>query len=93
MCWVAAERSLRAALGLDPGLVAAHRRLGLMLARRGELEEAAEHSGVIARLQPADADAHANLGNVRLLQGRAGEAIAHFEAALRLRPCQAVLGN
>jgi tetratricopeptide (TPR) repeat protein len=81
-----AEKHLRQALRLDPGLLPARRRLGMVLAQSGRLEEAAGEFSMIVAALPADADAHANLGNVRLMQGRAREAIAGYETALRLRP-------
>lgn len=81
-----AEQQLRLAVRLEPALVAAQRRLALLLARADRLDEAAEHFAAIVAVAPADADAHANLGNVRLLQGRAAEAVTHYEAALAQRP-------
>lgn len=81
-----AERHLRAALQLEPDLVPARRRLGLLLAQAGRLAEAGEQFRTLVGLRPDDADAHANLGNVLLLTGRPADAITHYEAARRLRP-------
>lgn len=81
-----AERELRAAVALEPGLAPARRRLALLLAQANRLPEAGEQFRVLVELEPADADARANYGNVLLLTGRPAEAVAQYEAALRLRP-------
>ena len=81
-----AEKELRAALALEPGLAPARRRLGLLLAQAGGLPEAGEQFRALVEAQPDDPDARANYGNVLLLTGHPADAIAHYEAALRLRP-------
>ncbi|HEX2861161.1 MAG TPA: tetratricopeptide repeat protein, partial [Lacunisphaera sp.] len=82
----AAERHLRAAVELEPALLPARHRLGLLLAQAGRLPEAGEQFMTLTELAPDDADNRANYGNVLLLTGRAAEAVAQYEAALQLRP-------
>jgi tetratricopeptide (TPR) repeat protein len=77
------------ALAKNPGSWLAHNNLGVLLAARGEREEAEAHYRDSVTLQPDNAEARFNLANLLAATGRAEEALAHYEAALRVRPGRA----
>ena len=83
----------RRALQLNPRHVAAHNRLGNLLAGQGKLEEAVEHYRQALRIQPDYAQAHYNLGVALLKQDKIEEAIVHFRRALRIQPDYAQAHN
>ena len=60
---VAAEKSFRQAIELQPELEPAHRGLGLSLREQGRLPEALRELQTATKLDPADADAHFTLGS------------------------------
>lgn len=83
---VAAERDYRRAVDQEPAAVEPRRRLGLLLARTGNVRAAEDCLREALRLAPADLDTTANLANVLVLQGRVREAIPLYEEVLARRP-------
>jgi tetratricopeptide (TPR) repeat protein len=81
-----AEAAYRYALRLDPAHAAAHNNLGILLAMRGETDEAARQFEDVLRLDPNDATAHFNLGALLAKQGKFDDAIPHFERAIAIQP-------
>jgi Tfp pilus assembly protein PilF len=78
---VVAEVSIRRALDLSPGNVAARNDLGNVLVSMGRLEEAAAAFGRVIAVDPTDAKAHVNLGVVLAMQEDFASALGHFETA------------
>lgn len=70
----------------NPGAWAAHNNLGLILARRGDIDGAVARYTEALRLHPNFVEAHCNLGNALLKLGRRDEAIAHYSTAVSLEP-------
>ncbi len=64
----------------------AHNNLGVILLRRGLLDESGRHFEAALRLNPDHCEAHNNLGNVLVRRGLSDQGRQHFEAALRLDP-------
>lgn len=60
-----AERSLRRAIELEPGLAGAHTALGVLLANTGRMPEAIAAWSRALELDPADENARHNLQAVR----------------------------
>jgi len=63
-----------------------HNNLGVTLAARGLLSEAAVEYEAALRIKPDYPEAHNNLGTVLKKQGRLSEAEEHFKTTIRLRP-------
>src|SRR5205085_10822940 len=78
-----ARAAFNRALASNPRDADAHRYLGLLADRGGDLQEAARHLAEAARLAPSSAPARNNYGVILLRLGRAREAAAEFEASLR----------
>ena len=76
----------RAALAARPRSAAAHRDLGIALARKGAEEEALFEYRTALRLNPDDAGAHYFLGHFLKEKGELDEAIAEYRATIRLSP-------
>ena len=83
-----ARAAFNKAVALNPRDADAHRYLGLLADRAGDLAEAARHLKEAARLAPSSAPARNNYGVILLRLGRAREAAAEFEASLRADPRQ-----
>jgi len=66
--------------------------LGIILRRRGDLDEAARQFEQVLKDWPdwaePSAAAHTNLGNIALDRNRLDEAVAHYERAVELQPGQ-----
>jgi tetratricopeptide (TPR) repeat protein len=84
--WHDSERLWRHALALDEESSLAHNNLGLVLAKRGALDDAINHFRRALQIDPAFVEAHTNLGNFLALQGSRREAIAHLRYALEIEP-------
>ena len=82
----AAIASLRQALRLQPDFAAAHERLGIALARQGQLDDATLHFHTALKLQPDSVATHCNLALAYLQQSNAAEAVTYYRRALRLQP-------
>ncbi|HWP44596.1 MAG TPA: tetratricopeptide repeat protein, partial [Blastocatellia bacterium] len=70
----------------QPANARGHNNLGMLLAERGRLEEAAAHFAEACRRNPAFADAHNNMGLALTMLGNAQEGKAYLVKALMLRP-------
>lgn len=77
-----AEEAYRKGIEIDPRNQPCRVNYGLMLARRGRIEEAKEQMSAV--LTPAQV--HYNLGSVHEQQGRAAEARLEYRRALELDP-------
>ncbi len=64
----------------------AYNNLGIVLAEKGQTDEAIKHYQEAMRLRPDDAEAHYNLGIVLTERGQIGGAISQYQEALRLKP-------
>ena len=81
-----AEALCRAVLGAEPDAFDALNLLGVIAARTGRPDEAAELLKRAVGQRPENASAHNNLGQALTRLERLDEALASFERALRLRP-------
>jgi tetratricopeptide (TPR) repeat protein len=77
---------LRARLRDAPDDAALHAELADLLARRGDLEPAAEHYRRTVALDPASAAAQNNLAAVLSRLGQWDQAVVHYREAARLEP-------
>jgi len=77
---------LKAAIQADPSFALNHYTMGIILASRGDLSEAADRFAEAVSLDPDYVEAHVALGNVLRQTGRASAALPHFETAVRLAP-------
>jgi Flp pilus assembly protein TadD len=73
-------------LAVDPDSATAQYNLGLLLVKRGEHAEAAEHFAATLRLNPRHDKAHRELGLALERLGHLDEAVAHYQEALRINP-------
>ena len=64
----------------------AHYNLGLLLADRGEIDEAIDHYQIALTVRPDFGEARNNLGLALAGRGRFDEAIAQYRKALEVRP-------
>lgn len=78
-----AERNLREAIRLDPGLAKAHFQLGTVLEDRGQLEAALASLREASRLEPNYPEPH--MAMARILHKLGQEAAAHEEVKTYLR--------
>jgi hypothetical protein len=76
-----AEREVRRALELDPGLARAHTTLATLLVQRGERDEALVEARRAAELDGSDPTVQYNLGLAEWTAGHRREAHAAFTAA------------
>jgi tetratricopeptide (TPR) repeat protein len=84
-----AEKYYRMALKLDTNRRYAHELyvyLGVIQAKRGQLEEAADNFQESLRLDPENAPAFFLLGNAMLAQDKPEEAFFYFSEAVRINP-------
>ncbi len=93
-------------LAVTPNNYVAHNNLGVLLERRGQVDEAMSHYLQTLKIQSVNkqarhnlglARAHTNLASALLRKGDINDAIAHCNTALKLRPnfaeAQTALGN
>ena len=73
-------------LVLRPNTAAGHYNIANILARRGDLEQAAGRYRQAIAIKPDLAEAHNNLGNIFKELGQPEEATAHYRHALSLKP-------
>jgi len=81
-----AIQTLRGRLEQDPSSAELHHQLGLLLAQRDELPEAAERLGCAAANDPTRAEIQQDHAMVLGLLGRSEEALAALQRACRLVP-------
>ena len=81
-----AERELRKALELRPGLAHAMDRLGRVLARSGSQKDAVLWHQKAVKAQPRNPAFHNNLGWSLFVAGRPADAVKAFEEAVSLDP-------
>ncbi len=84
--WKNSEVLFRHGVAAVPGNWPAHHSLGIVLARRGEIEEAVAQFQTTLEIEPEFPKAHFNLGLARARQGRPEEAILQYREALRFDP-------
>jgi tetratricopeptide (TPR) repeat protein len=80
------ERVLREALARMPEVPALHRALGLLLARRHDLQGAVTELDTAARLAPSDVDTQSTLGVALFSAGRQDDAIDLLDHTWRAHP-------
>src|SRR5208282_327172 len=85
------------ALAVSGDTDVAHNNLGLVLFRKGQLDEAIAEYLQSLKINPDYALAHNNLGNALVQKGKVDEAIAQYQQALKINPDNALarvnLGN
>ncbi len=84
--WHDSERLWRHALAVTKESSTPHYNLGVILAKRGEPEEAEEHYRRSIEINPRYADAHNNLGILLRKRGELEEAEGHYRQALKIHP-------
>jgi tetratricopeptide (TPR) repeat protein len=84
--FAAAETTLRALVGADPGNADAWCYLGIALGQQEKLEDAIAGFQKAIRLRPTSFEAHTNLGITFLKQRRLDDAVRCLRHALALKP-------
>jgi tetratricopeptide (TPR) repeat protein len=84
--WHDSERLWKHALSLDERSSFAHNNLGIVLAKRGALDEAIGHFRRAVEIDPTFVEAYSNLGNFLGRRGSTQEAIEHLRHALQIDP-------
>lgn len=87
--WAQAQRLCGLVLGAHPGNFDALNWLGIIAARSGRTEEAADLFARAAAVNPLDSSAHNNRGNVLRELRRYDEALDCYERALAIAPADA----
>src|SRR5262245_65835659 len=80
------ESALLAAIATAPRSAPSHVHLGIVLAERGQLDEATELFSRATILDPGDPFAQMNLANAHRRCGALDQALVHYRAAVRLQP-------
>jgi TolB-like protein/Flp pilus assembly protein TadD len=88
-----ADRSYRAAIGIDPGYWRAHGALGNYLLRSGRIPESIAEYRKSAELAPGSASALNNLGAALLMDGQVENATTTFEKSLAVEPTRGASVN
>jgi protein O-mannosyl-transferase len=70
----------------NPGAWMAHNNLGVLLLRKGKVEESISHFRKAISLNAHDAATQSNLGDAYLALDRADDAIAQYRTALQIKP-------
>src|SRR4029453_4815851 len=87
----------RTTIARTPNCWMAHNNLGIVLAQKGEIDEAIAHYRKTLEMSPDFADADYNLGNALLQKGEIDAAILHCQRAVTIQPndpeAQVGLGN
>lgn len=79
-----AEAECRHALNLDSLLAPAHYLLGIILQKKGEIEESVEEFKKTIFLEPYSPLAHLNLGNIYYDRAEHNKAIKEYQSAIKL---------
>jgi tetratricopeptide (TPR) repeat protein len=80
------EQLWRTTITRNPACWMAHNNLGVVLAQKGQIDEAIAHYQTALQMQPDYSDADYNLGNALLEKGQIDEALRHCERAVKLQP-------
>jgi len=91
--WRDSETLFRHALKVTENNYLAHKALGDVLQKKGQIDEASRQFQEAIRLKPDDADVHYNLGNALLKKDQTDEAISQFQEVIRLKPDDADAHN
>ncbi len=81
-----AELLYRTTIAENPNSCLTHNNLGILMAARGQTDEAIAEYRESLELEPAYVEAHNNLGNALAGRGRVNEAMAQYRKALQLTP-------
>jgi len=73
-------------LAKDPNCWMAHNNFGMVLAGRGQLDEAIDHYHKAIEIKPDHVGAYVNLGRVSAGRGQVDEAIDYYRKALDIKP-------
>ena len=84
--WKDSETLVRHGLEVSENNEIAHGGLGILLARKGQIDQAIREFQTTLRLNPRWAEAHYNLGILLVRKGRIDEAIDQYQEAIRLYP-------
>jgi protein O-mannosyl-transferase len=84
--WKDMETLTRHALEVTEHNDAAHNVMGVVLVKKGQIDEAIPQFQTTIRLNPRHAEAQYNLGIALARKGQIDEAIRHYQEAIRLRP-------
>lgn len=88
--WRDSERLWRHTLSIGPSIIA-HRHLGLLLEKRGDLEEAIKHYRKAIEIKPDYFDARRGLAGALAKKGELEEAARHYRHALKIFPASSDL--
>ncbi len=80
------ETLWRATIATNPKSAMAHNNLGLLLFRRGSVNESMYYLERATLLDPQNAESHNNYGDSLRIQGRLDDAISQFRQAVELEP-------
>ena len=92
-CWRDSETLWTHTLACTSRNSTAHYNLGLVLAGRGQADEAIGHYRKALKIEPDRLEAHNTLGNALAARGQADEAIAQYRQALEIKPNDVVAHN
>jgi tetratricopeptide (TPR) repeat protein len=87
--WQNSERLFSHAISVTSGNFTAHNNIGIVLAERGDIEQAIEHFTATLKIRQNDIEARFNLAKALDKQGKAEQAIRHYNVVLRLKPGKA----
>jgi serine/threonine-protein kinase len=91
--WERAEGYHGRAVAVRPEAAVAHNNFGIVLAKKGQLDEAIREFRTALDLDPRYAAPHSNLGNTLKIKGQLDEAIREFRTAIELDPKGSGLHN
>jgi len=84
--WLSSESLWAHARLVTPGNYLADTNLGIILAGRGQLDDAVVAFEEALNIRPDDAKAHNNLGDILMRRGQVEDAMPHFRKALKINP-------
>ncbi len=84
--YVDAETLYRTTIAENPDCWLAHNNLGVLMAARGQTDEAIAHYRKALDIHPRYAEAQCNLGMALTRCGQVAEAIQHYQRALKIKP-------
>ena len=87
------ETIWRHTLRKNPNAFLAHNNLGVILKRRGMVEQAVAHFRKALEIDPGFVESHVNLGTIAQQAGRLDEALGHYRRAVQSQPDDAGAHN